>query len=284
MTTDNHTAYRHAPVAMVAVEIRFPGEVGSQVPAGIQRAFREVLGEGWIAEQVQQPTFTVNVGGAAPMVPALVSGPRFPPGVILRLTVRDRTMAVALTGGSLTLETTQYENWPKFRSILESAVAATAEVLRPDGVTRAGVRYIDEIRIDNLDKARGWNEWLSPAGLAPAAAEMAGEGWQPVNWNGAAQYEIGDDRHLVLRYGPQPAQPGFAVSPDGPLRRPGPRLVGPYFLLDFDASWQPSVVPEWANVDLLEVCDELRRPVRALFDNIITDRLITEVFNKEEDI
>jgi uncharacterized protein (TIGR04255 family) len=283
MTTDNHAMYRRAPVAVVAVEIKFPGEVGSPIPVGIQRAFQEVLGEEWITEQIPQPTLSFNVGGAMSMVPALMGGQgNFPPGVILRLTVRDRTMAVAITGGSLTVETTHYGHWPQFRSILESMIRATTEVLRPNGVTRVGLRYVDEIRTENLAGPVEWGDWLSSVALAPATTQMAAEGWRPLNWSGVAQYEIGEDRILVLRYGPQPELPGFLVNPDGPLRRPGPRPAGPFFGLDFDSFWQPSVVPEWGNVDLLEILDELRRPVRVLFDSIITERLVREVFNQEE--
>ncbi len=77
---------------------------------------------------------------------------------------------------------------------------------------------------------------MSPTMLPPASEAMVGAGWSPVNWTGAAQYRLGEDRHVVLRYGPQAAQPGFVVNPDRPLRRPGPRPEGPFFLLDFDAS------------------------------------------------
>ncbi len=109
---------------------------------------------------------------------------------------------------------------------------------------------------------------------------MGGSGWRPTVWTGAAQYQLGQDRYLVLRYGPQAAHPGFAVNPDGPLRRPEPRPVGPFFLLDFDASWKPSVVPHWDSNILLETCDELRHPVRALFDGVLTERLVDEVLTR----
>jgi uncharacterized protein (TIGR04255 family) len=69
------------------------------------------------------------------------------------------------------------------------------------------------------------------------------------------------------------------VNPDGPLRRPGERPSGPYFLLDFDSFWQPSRIPTWANDEVTQAADELRRPVRALFDELITAHLVSEVFN-----
>jgi hypothetical protein len=54
-------------------------------------------------------------------------------------------------------------------------------------------------------------------------------------------------------------------------------------LLDFDASWEPQTVPAWGTEDLLETYDELRRPVRLLFDSVIPERLVDEVFNREVD-
>jgi uncharacterized protein (TIGR04255 family) len=278
--SDNHVMYERPPVALVAVEIRFPGEIGAPVPSGAQRALGEVLGEGWVVEQIQQPGITISLGGI-PATPALTAGPGgFPPGAILRFAARDRTTAVALTAGSVTVETTRYENWPQFRLVLEKAVEATAKLLRPTGIIRAGVRYIDEIRAGNADGAN-WGEWLSPTVMPPAAEALRHTDWVPLNWTGAAQYQIGEERYLVLRYGPQPGTPGFAVNPDGPLRRPEPRPTGSFFLLDFDAFWQPSAIPEWNGPELIATCDQLRKPVRVLFDEIITDRLVTEVFDKK---
>jgi uncharacterized protein (TIGR04255 family) len=279
VTAVEHEIYEHAPVALVAVEVRFPGEIGGPVPPGVQHAFRESLGSDWINEQIQQPTLTVNVNGPQPFLPGVVGGlGGFAPGAILRFTVRDRSTAVSVTGGSVTVETTQYGNWPQFRSILKQAIVATSELLRPEGIVRAGLRYIDEVRIVPANDQTDWSDWLTSAVLAPAATSMAREDCPPVSWTGAAQYHIGEDRSMVLRYGPQPGQPGFAINPDGPIRRIGFASHGPFFLLDFDAFWQPASVPEWRSADLLEVFDDLRKPVRTLFDEIITPRLEEEVF------
>jgi uncharacterized protein (TIGR04255 family) len=277
MGTDDHEMYPSAPVALVTVEITFPGEIGSPIPSGVQRAVGDVLGDDWVIEQVPQPLLTFNlVGGQAPSS----NSPRFPGVTILRFADRERAAAIALTAGSVSVETTRYGNWPSFRSTLETAIRTTEKLLRPTGVIRTGVRYIDEVRVGAVAGSE-WGEWLSPTVLPPAAEAMAEAGWPPVNWSGVTQYRIGVDRHLVLRFGPQPSLPGFAVNPDGPLRRPGPRPEGPFFLLDFDASWQPSAVPRWDSDSLLETCDELRRPVRALFDDVVTERLVKEVCEKK---
>lgn len=271
MTTDGHVTFRNAPLALATVEFRFPDEIGPSVSPRILRAFRDVLGGEWITEQIRQQALTINVGGSVPTNPA-VTIPRF--------TVRDRTMAVMVSGGSLTVETTRYESWSAFRAAVERALEATRATIRPDGITRVGARYINEIRLlRNPESAAEWVDWLAPGLLPPGVQEMTTSHWPPVNWNGAAQYQLGPERHLVIRYGPQPASPGWAVNPDGLLRRPDSTPIGPFFLVDFDAFWQPATVPKWNSPELLMVCDELHGPIEMVFDELITKRLIDEVFN-----
>jgi uncharacterized protein (TIGR04255 family) len=275
MTASDHPVYENPPVALVVAEIKFPGEIGAAVPPSMRRALSDVLGEDWVIEQLQQsPSIAFNVGGPQ----AIATG--LSPAAILRFATRDRTTAVALTGGSATVETTQYQNWPQFRSILEKTVQAVEKLLRPAGTVRIGVRYVNEVRVGDRDGA-DWDGWLSPALLPPATQTLADAGWVPLNWAGVAQYRIGPEHYLVLRYGPQTGD--FIVNPDGPLRRPGPRPRGPFFLLDFDAYWEPPAIPAWDGTGVLETCDQLHEPVQVLFDQMVTDRLVADVFGKKED-
>lgn len=275
MHDDNHEMYKRAPVALVAAQIIFPGDITAPVSPAITRAVAELLGDEWVHEPL--PRITVNLLGPAPMIaePPTVEG-----SPILRFADRERGSAVALTSGSVSVETVRYHNWPHFRATVETVLEATDKLLRPTGVLRAGIRYIDEIRVDS-DQPR-WSEWLSPMVVAPAVEAMASSGWDAANWNGAVQYRTADERQLILRYGPQPALPGFIVNPDGPLRRPAPRPQGPFFMLDFDASWQPTAVPRWTTESVLATLDGLRQSVRSLFDSVISDRLENEVFHAEE--
>lgn len=279
MTADDHAVYAEAPVALVTTEVRFPGVTGAPLPAAVQRAFGEILGNEWIYDE-QAPAVTLNISVPVPGQPLLQSPPAAAPGAMLRFANRDRSTAVALTASTVSVETTDYERWPAFRSVLATAVSAAGELLRPSGVKRIGLRYIDEIRIPGIDQPTEWAQWLDPAIMPPAPTAMSDAGDRLLNWNGAALYTIGEDRSLYLRYGPQPAQPGFVVNPEGPLRRPGSRPQGPFFLLDFDSFWQPPTIPNWATDGVMQVADQLRRPVRALFDDLITERLETEVFNR----
>lgn len=259
-------AWPNAPLALVAVEARFPAAGGPLRPP-VQRAIRDALGSQWVLEGAKQQTMEIAFG----------SGGALPPNVkvedLTRITMRDRTRAVTVRAESLTIESTRYGGYQDFRPLLMAAFEAVEHVLQPDGVTRLGMRYIDEIRVPEFTGPDPWDDWVDASLLAPRA-----EGLTTLTWTSAVQYDTGDDRTLVLRYGPTD---GPVVDPSGPLKRPVPTPAGPLFLLDFDSFWQPSGIPAFSASELVTACDELREPVRRLFDQLISPRLIDEVFRKE---
>lgn len=273
--TDTHEVYPNAPLALVAVEVRFP-EAAADRPLSLtlQRSFRDLLGDDWVIEahKMQQLGVALGPGGAGQQT--------FQEIVVPRFTVRDRTLSVAITGTSLTLETTAYRHYLDFREVLSTVLGAAAELLAPDGVARVGMRYIDEIRVPAVSQERpsGWRAWIDPSLLPPRLESMTGEHYEPAAWDGAVRYVIGSQRSLVLRYG---ARHGYAVQPRGSLSRPSPPPPGPFFVLDFDSFWEPIDIPEFDPHTLSETCDALRAPVRTLFDLLTTDRLRDEVFRKE---
>ncbi len=237
-----------------------------------QRAFRDLLGSEWVIEMQRVQRVNVQVGQMG--VPSDVQQFTIP-----RFTVRDRTVAVVLSGESLTVETTRYKNFPAFRMAIDAALTAASKVLSPDGVARAGLRYIDEIRVPDIDKdnPRDWEKWVDPSLIGPAGPGCA-NGLRLVGLQCLAQFETGQDRTLNLRYGPMF---GHAVNSDGPLKRPSVPQTGPFFLLDFDSSWQPGDIPEF-DPELLSVLSaELHAPIEALFDAVVTPQLV-EIFREEK--
>jgi uncharacterized protein (TIGR04255 family) len=147
-------------LALVAVELRFPNAAtGRQFSMPLQRSFRDILGEAWVIEAFKVPQISLAVtptGTASPQTMQSVTIPRF--------TVRDRTLAVAVTEDSMTIETTRYRHYPEFRETIERAVAAAAAGLVPDGVARVGMRYINEIRVPRIDEDDPalWTSWIAP--------------------------------------------------------------------------------------------------------------------------
>lgn len=272
---ETHDVYPNAPLALVAVEVRFPSAPGARsLPIAAQRSFRDLLGETWVIESQKAQTLEVEFGRSGQTQQHLQER------VVPRFTVRDRTLAVAVTEESLTVETTDYRHYPDFRAVLKRTLLAAADILQPDGVARVGMRYIDELRVPDVtaDDPSGWREWLDHSLLPPRMSAMTDKGFTPTAWEGASQYVTGVGRKLVLRYG---ARDGYAVAPAGPLRRPAAPPPGPFFLLDFDCFWAPTDIPEFDPNMLIETCDGLRAPVRALFDLLVSDRLRDEVFMKE---
>lgn len=264
--TSPHEVWPNAPLALVAVEARFPAADTGPLRMPLFRALRDRLGAGWVIEGATQQSVDVAIGAAGVQHNMAVEN-------LHRIMARDRTRAVTVRPESIVIESTRYQGYPAFRSLLSETFAAVQAELRPDGVTRLGLRYIDEISAPLLDGPHPWDDWLDPSLLSPRA-----DGLIPQGWASAVQYETAKDQHLVLRYG---TNDGPAVSPTSGLTRVSPAPTGPVFALDFDSFWQPSDIPAFSSPELVEACDRLHHPVRRLFDALISPRLIDEVFRKE---
>jgi len=244
------------------------------MPMPAQRTFRDLLGEEWVIESMKMQSVEVQFGTRGE------GQQRVQEHVVPRYTIRDRTLAVAVTDTTLTVETTSYRHYPQFREVLARAFAAAEKVIQPEGVARIGMRYIDEIRIPGLasEDAVAWRDWLDSSLLPPEVNAMADVGFDAAAWEGLSQYIVGSDKKLVLRHG---LRSGPVVPANGPLRRPSEPPPGPQFSLDFDCFWEPAGIPEFGPELLLATCDELRSPARTLFDLLVTHRLRDEVFMKE---
>jgi uncharacterized protein (TIGR04255 family) len=138
------------------------------------------------------------------------------------------------------------------------------------GVTRVGIRYIDEVRVPHpADGSIHWSRYVD-ARLSGAADVSLG-GRPPVDMQAALQFDLGDGYSTVVRYG---ARRGRAVG-DAPLRRRrGDSPNGEYFLFDVDSFWlSADTLPEFSVEETMSVADRLHEPVRTLFEASITDDL-----------
>ena len=122
------------------------------------------------------------------------------------------------------METTKYRRYEDVRLLLEKSLTALADAIVPDGVTRIGLRYIDEIRVPSNDDSGipRWDEWVDGSLLGPHDIEI-GQGLLPVRNEGASAFSGGDSTRLVLRYG---AQDTYVVGSTPQLRRPLPARAG----------------------------------------------------------
>ncbi len=253
--------YPSAPVVLVALEVRHPAAAPMNA-AAVSRAKKVLSGVTPLAGEAQMTTVTITPGATNQHI--IEVAPRF--------SSRDRTTAVTFRLGAVVVETTRYDHYERLREIAERAFEAREAAGSVDGIERVGLRYIDEIRVPGAEDLLSWSQWVDSALVGPAPLAAA-HGLTTAQWQGVTVFEGTDRSALVLRYGPRD---GYAVDPGGELRRPAPG-PGPFFLLDIDSYWAPDDVPAFDLQALLERCDALHKPVRGLFESLITDKLREEV-------
>jgi uncharacterized protein (TIGR04255 family) len=258
----DYEVYPNPLVVLVALEVRHPAT--SSIARAAQTKIKQLL-----AREVPllRTATMVNVQATAGAAPD-VTTERAP-----RYVSRDQTTAVTFRSEAVVIETTRHEGYKRLRDLAALVFEARQAVEPVDGVERLGLRYINEIRVpENGNGTASWEPWVDPTLLGPSL--VGSRLGLEVEWQGIAVFDNGPDKSIVLRYGPRE---GYAVDPAGDLKRPAPP-PGPFFLMDIDSFWTPSGdVPEFDVQALLTACDDLHKPVRTLFESLITERLRKEV-------
>lgn len=267
--------FANPPLALTVLEIRYSdladGVVGAAIP-GMKSTVHDRLP---LTENLTEDTVELSIGASAP---ATVQRRTFP-----RFSSRDLATVLLVKENALILQTTGYGGWEvSFRPLAEAALAALDRAGPPDGVHRIGLRYINEIRVPEIDSAPGdWRRYIHESLLSAADPKLIPTSLQPTVWQGLVQYRTADDSTLMVRYGPQE---GYAVDPQGPARRKNPPAPGAFFLLDSDSFWYAEdEVPEFDTEWMLDLCDRLHAPIREFFGLATTEKLRKEVFDRQEE-
>ena len=255
--------YSHAPLVLVALEVRHPPAALSQTEA---RSMKKLLSDELPIERSGQLASVPLLPGGSVQVETEIE--RFP-----RFLNRESTVAVSARREATVIEASQYPGWPGLLELAARALDARAQIAAIDGIERIGLRYINEVRIPG-DDAPDWSQWVHRSLLAPESTEPIG---LPLNsWQGIGLYGSQPGQLLVMRYGPRV---GFAVDPNSDLRRITSH-AGPFFLIDIDSSWTPdTTIPEYEPATFVAKCKDLHRPVHKLFRGIVTDSLKDKVFS-----
>lgn len=193
-----------------------------------------------------------------------------------RFMARDNTAAVTFRHDAIAVETTRYTRRSVLKELLRLAVEARQKVAPADGMTRIGVRYVNEIRA-GIESPADWPQWINPA-LTSVAGLAAGTDQGAQTWQGMAVFGT-QQRRLVLRHG---NREGYAVNPSGDLRRPTPP-PGPFYLIDLDSSWTPdgeTPTLDWSNVE--HRYDEAALSAHSLFEQLVTDQYRQEVLRRDQ--
>lgn len=258
--------YPHAPIVLAAVEVRHSlvEPLDHKQLAVVSAQIGDALP---LRDQVNRVSFVVT--GAPGQAPSATQQ------VAPRWMSRDKRTAMTMRPDAVVLETTAYGSYERLREVLVRALAAREASASNVGLERVGLRYIDEVRVPpgNGSADISWGEWLHGSLLGPVAVG-SGIGLRADTWQGISAFTGEEGRGLVLRYGPRE---GYAVAPDGDLRRPTP-APGPFFLLDIDSYWTPpGDIPDLRGDDVMEIIDRLHVPVRDVFEGLISEKLRDEV-------
>ncbi len=148
-----------------------------------------------------------------------------------RLSSADDAWSLALLPGQMGLQSNSYDGWDDFVQRLTAALNALAEVVSPSFEQRLGLRFVDLLAVDGVDRPTGWEPYITPPFLGALRAPSVGLSIQVVFQQ--ALIDLGDGAVCNLRTGPvgpdENGQVGFVVDSD--LYREGGRAFDPAAIL-----------------------------------------------------
>jgi len=164
MTFDQEThdrlRFERNPLKVVVAQVRFPtsyllGDPGVQ--GRIQAEFLERFPEA--LPPVQEIMVALTQRG--PEQIQTKQGPA-------RFADPTKRTIVSIGPAMASLETTFYEGWERFREQIADVLDVVARHGSPTGMTRFGLRYVDEIAIDEMVSISDWSRALSDSVLGDA--------------------------------------------------------------------------------------------------------------------
>ena len=259
--------YPNPPIEFVACEVQYPVAPGLGTDDSLP-ALHRVLSD-WLplVEPEIQTTFVVGSAGQQPIITRQY-----------RFISRDRRTSVVVSSNRTSVETTDYPGWVEFRRLssrsLEAIVGVSPSIA---GLSRVGLRYIDEIRVPDPDPGENrWARYIDPRLSGHTGILL--EGRPPTSTQGALQFDLDDGFRAVVRYG---AREGQTVG-NVPLRRRGADTPeNEHFLFDIDSFWESrDTLPEYSVETAITIADRLHQPVRTLFESSITEDLRNHVLRR----
>ncbi len=258
--------YPNPPLALAVIELR---HTTTQVLSEADQAgLKALLADAFPLARPTSPGVNVTVTPAGVTNENTPSYPRF--------MSRDNTAAVTFQPGAIAIETTRYTRRSALKEMLQLAVDARQKVSPADGMTRLGVRYINEVRA-SIEGPADWAQWINPA-LTSVAQLAAGESKAAQTWQGMVVFGT-QQQGVVLRHG---NLEGYAVNPSGDLRRPVPP-PGPFYLIDLDSYWIPdgeTPTLDWSNIE--PQYDDAALSAYVLFEQLVTDLYRQEVLRRDQ--
>jgi len=191
---------------LVAAQISFE-EVGREVTHAQARSFQRLMGDGDWTQLQSAPLMSATMTPAGTVTE--------PNRQAYRLATSDGGWGLLMNPDSVAVETRSYTSWPDFRAVLETLIAAVAEVFDPATELRLGLRYIDQIPLP--DGYADWSKLVHESLLGLTADDRFGG--SVLASDQRVMLQLDEDVRSVLRHGLLPA------AEEGTLGQ---------YLLDFD--------------------------------------------------
>jgi uncharacterized protein (TIGR04255 family) len=177
--------------------------------------------------------------------------------------LRRGQLVVNVNRGAISIETTAYEGWVKFRRAIELLCAGLVTAVGDmPGEQRLGLRYVDRIALPGVQRPADWKDLLAPWLSAVMAHEQLGDA--VLATAGQVELHVDDDSQSTLRH---------RAFPD--YERRGRQTV----MLDFDTFRQGYRRFEVASI--LDVSDRFNDVTHRLFEASLTPEL-RAAFTREE--
>lgn len=246
--------YERPPLVLALCQVRFPA-VLSVADQAFVAPFQSAIGARYPIPS-KRVEMQVPIAGGVGVEPARETRWQF--------SDREDNWSVVLAPDFVALETRAYQRFTDFVGRLEDILAATAETVRPVQWTRAGLRYINEIRpVEENLTGTIRNELLGPLAV-PGLARRADT--------------VQATQAMVLRY---PGGLGVRIThglfSDGTTvqpRRAEEPPSGAFYLLDFDA-FREVASEESLPLDAESICvqvEEFNRAIYRLFRWSVTEQ------------
>ena len=210
---------KHPPLVLALCQIRFSGVLAVADPAMVAPFQRAIQTKYPITVPTQEFELILGIG---PNQSELRHEQRRSPQY--QFTDQDDNWKIVLSQDSLSLETRNYEHFDDFLTRLREALDALYMYIQPTVGTRIGLRYINEIRSDNMS----WTDIIRHELLGPIAIPEFTEN----------TLQIATTQQLLLRYPNEQGvniQSGFIPAGTSVRPRQGEEVKEKeFFLLDVD--------------------------------------------------
>ncbi len=255
------------PLRLALCQIRFPRLLTVANPPDVAPFQRAIKAEYPILPPGPTLEFGVALGPGANLKPT-------PPVTEWRFTDRQQAWTVVLTQEFIAIETRRYDRFEDFLGRLRRLLTSLGQHLEPDAVTRIGLRYVNEIRVDELP----WSEVVRRELLGPVAvpelSDLVRQSVQEIVLRSRGD----DSQGVTLRHGVLPD--GSTVAPLPGQEPPG----GPFYLLDIDVARTFSI-PNLPMMDPDEICQgvsEYHRVIKRVFHWALRDEYLSTLEGRRD--